>query len=84
MVSEQAAPRAPKSAERIEGAITAGGGMFARCGRYGGPRFKIIMALSLDSMASATTCIELHYCKDVQWTLEGLRGLRVSKWNAEY
>ena len=29
MVSEQAAPRAPKSAERIEGAITAGGGMIA-------------------------------------------------------
>ena len=32
MVSEQAAPRAPKSAERIEGAIVAGGDMLARMG----------------------------------------------------
>lgn len=29
MVSEQAAPKAPKSAERIEGAMTAGGDMAA-------------------------------------------------------
>ena len=34
MVSEQAAPRAPKSAERIEGAIVAGGDILARTGLY--------------------------------------------------
>lgn len=32
MVSEQAAPKAPKSAERIEGAMTAGGDMAASRG----------------------------------------------------